>query len=262
MNRLFQPTALSILICFLAFIPLHAAQPVQTLPVGTLLPVELNDSLDSNKSKPGQKITAKLRQDISLPDGTTVKSGAELFGHIVSAVRGPGPSGARVVLEFDRIKMNKREYPITVSARAAASMMAIADARKPINSVAPDGSSTWDYNTRQVGGDVVFGRKDVRSGDGIVATSPEPGWVVGLPLGNAEAGCPPPDNKNLQSFWLFSTSACGVYGDEDEHMEISRKPADSANGVITITAPKHVLVRGGGGLLLTVLPQPATQSIQ
>lgn len=261
MNRLFQPAALSITVCLLVVIALHAAQPSQTLPVGTLLPVELNSNLDSNKSKPGEKITAKLRQDVSLPDGGTVKSGSEIFGHIVSVVRGAGPSGARVVFVFDRIRMNKKDYPITVGVRAVASMMAIADARKPINSVAPDGSSTWDYNTRQVGGDVVFGRKDVRSNDGVVGASPEPGWVVGLPLGNPEAGCAPPENKDLQSFWLFSTSACGVYGDEDEHMEISRKPADNANGQVTLTAPKHVLVRGGGGLLLTVLPQSATQTV-
>jgi hypothetical protein len=262
MTKLSRLAVLSITASLLTLIPLHAAQPVQTLPVGTLLPVMLNDNLDSNKSKPGQKITAKLKQNISLPDGTTVKAGSELFGHVVSVNRSSGATGARVVFVFDRIKMNGHEYPITVGARAVASMMAIADARKPINAVAMDASSPWDYNTRQVGGDVVFGRKDVRSNDGVVGMSPEPGWVVGLPLGNPEAGCPPPGNKDLQSFWLFSTSACGVYGDDNENMEISRKPADNKNGEITITAPKHVLLRDGGGLLLTVLPQAATQTVQ
>jgi hypothetical protein len=262
MTKLSRLAALSITVYLLALIPLHAAQPVQTLPLGTLLPVMLDDNLDSNKSKPGQKITAKLEQNVSLPDGTTVKKGSDLFGHIVSVARMGGASGARVVFVFDRIKMNGREYPITVGARAVASMMAISDASKPINSVAPDGSSPWDYNTRQVGGDVVFGRKDVRSEDGVVGMSPEPGWVVGLPRANPEAGCPPPDNKDLQAFWLFSTSACGVYGDDNENMEISRKPADNKDGDITLTAPRHVLVRGGGGLLLTVLPQAATQTVQ
>lgn len=255
-------TAVSITALLLAILPLHAAQPVQTLPVGTLLPVMLGDNLDSAKSKPGQKITAKLKQDVSLPDGTTVKEGAELFGHIVSVSRSSGGVGARVVLVFDQIKMNGREYPITTGARAAASMMAIYQARQPINAVAQDASSPWDYNTRQVGGDVVFGRRDVRSADGVVGMAPEPGWVVGLPRGNPDAGCPPPDNKDLQSFWLFSTNACGVYGDEDADMEISRKPDDNKNGQITLTAPRRVLLRNGGGLLLIVLPQPAVQSVQ
>ncbi len=262
MTKLCRLTALSITVCWLALIPLRAAQPVQKLPVGTLLPVMLNENLDSNKSKPGQKITAKLKQDVSLPDGTTAKAGSELFGQIVSVNRDSSPGGARVVFVFDRIKMNGREYPITVGARAVASMMAIAEARKPINSVAPDGSSTWDYNTRQIGGDIVFGRKDVRNDFGVVGMSPEPGWVVGVPLGNPEAGCAPPENKDLQSFWLFSTSACGVYGAEDDPLEISRKPDDNKDGQMTLLAPKRVLVRNGAGLLLSVMPQSAVQTVQ
>jgi hypothetical protein len=254
--------ALASLTVLLAFLSVHAAQPVQALPVGTFLPVMLNSNIDSDKSKPGQKLDAKLKQDLSLPDGTTVKSGTELFGHIISVNRSSGSSPARIVFVFDNIKMNGRLYPITTDLRAAASMMAIFQARQPINSVAMDASSSWDYNTRQVGGDVVFGRKDVRSGDGVVAMSPEPGAVVGIPRANEEAGCPAPDNKNLQSFWLFSTSACGVYGNDDAKMEVSRKPSDNNDGHITLIAPKRVELRNGGGLLLVVEPQPAAQTVQ
>jgi len=261
MTNLSKLVVLSLAAILLAMLPLHAAQPVQALPPGTLLPVMLNDTLDSNKSKPGQKINAKLKQDVILADGTTVKDGAELFGQVVSVSRSSGGVGARVVFVFDRIKMNGREYPISVGARAAASMMAIYQARQPMNSVAQDASSVWDYNTRQVGGDVVFGRNDVRSGDGVVGMAPQPGWVVGIPRANPGAGCPAPDNKNLQAFWLFSTSACGVYGDEDAAMEISRTPEDNDKGQITLTAPKHVLLRNGSGLLLTVLPQAAVQTV-
>ncbi len=257
--RLALPSITAIL---LALVPLRAAEPVQIFPLGTLLPLMLNDNLDSDKSKPEQKLTAKLKQDVTLPDGTTVKQGSEVFGHIVSVNGKNGTAPARVVFVFDRIRVDKRDYPITVGARAMASMMAIYEARQPINSVAMDGSSPWDYNTRQVGGDIVYGRKGVRSEAGVVGMSPEPGWVVGVPLGNPDAGCPPPENRGPQSFWLFSTSACGVYGDGDEDMQISRKPDDNKNGEITLTAPNRVLVRGGAGLLLTVLPQPAVQNVK
>jgi hypothetical protein len=242
-------------------IPLRAAQPVQSLPVGTLLPVMLNNTLDSDKSKPGEKISAKLKQDVSLPDGSVVKAGTEITGHIVTVKRGGNGLNGKVVLVFDHIRMNRKDYAVTTGLRALASMTEIFQARQPINSVAMDGSSTWDYNTRQIGGDIVFGRKDVRSNDGVVGMSPEPGWVVGVPRGNPEAGCPAPDNKNLQAFWLFSTSACGVYP-EEEDLQISRTPADNKDGEVTLTSSKRVLVRGGAGLLLTVLPQSAVQSVQ
>ncbi len=262
MIKLSLRIVLSSFVILLVLLPLHGAKPVQPLPIGTYLPVMLGSTLDSNKSKPGEKISAKLKQDVSLPDGGTVKAGTELLGHIVTVKRGAAGVNGQIVFVLDQIRLDGKEQPITTSVRALASMMAIFQARQPINSVAQDGSSVWDYNTRQVGGDVVFGRKDVRNDAGVVGMSPEPGWVVGVPLGNSEAGCAPPENKDLQSFWLFSTSACGVYGAEDDPLEISRKPDDNKDGHITLSAPKRVLVRSGAGLLLTVLPQSAVQTVQ
>lgn len=254
----FSSLVLSFAGILLALLPLRGAEPVQTLPIGTLLPVMLGSTLDSDKSKPGEKISAKLKQDVDAPDRGVVKAGTEITGHIVSAKRAGGGGNAQVVFVFDHIRINGKESPITTGARALASMMAVAEARQPINSVAMDSSSNWDYNTRQIGGDVVFGRKDVRSEQGVVGMSPEPGWVVGVPRGNPESGCAAPDNKDLQAFWLFSTNACGVYGDEDLH--VSQQPAQ--NGQITLSSPKRVLLRGGGGLLLTVQPQSAVQTVK
>lgn len=249
-------------VILLVLIPLHGAKPVQPLPIGTYLPVMLGTTLDSDKSKPGEKISAKLKQDVSLPDSGTVKAGTELLGHVVTVKRGGAGVNGQVVFTFDQIRLDGKYQPITTSLRALASMMAVFQARQPINSVAMDSSSPWDYNMRQVGGDIVFGRKDVRNDAGVVGMSPEPGWVVGVPLGNPEAGCAPPENKTLQSFWVFSTSACGVYGGEDDPMQISRKPEDNQDGHITLTDPKRVLVRSGSGLLLTVSPQSAVQTVQ
>src|SRR5215468_2227481 len=93
----FLRTVVSLTAIFLTLIPLRGAEPVQILPVGTFLPVMLNNTLDSDKSKPGEKLTARLKQDVSLQDGSTVKAGTELFGHVVSASRGSATGGSRVV---------------------------------------------------------------------------------------------------------------------------------------------------------------------
>jgi len=263
-----QPRSLFLFAAFAALailfpsLVLRAAQPTQVLPVGTFLPVMLNSTIDTDKSKAGEKLTAKLKQDISLSNGSTVKSGAELFGHVVSVARSNQGKPARIVLVFDGIKMNGKQYLLTTSLRAAATMMAIFQARQPINSVAMDAGSAWDYNTRQVGGDIVYARKDVRSESGSVGMSPEPGWVIAIPRANPDAGCPAGDSKEMQAFWLFSTSACGVYGDDDANMQISRTPDDTKDGHITLTAPKRVQLRNGSGLLLVVGAQPAVQNMQ
>lgn len=248
----------ALLILFATF-PLRAAQPVQALPPETLLPLVLNSTINSDKSKPGEKLSAKLKQDLPVDSGG-LKAGTEVFGHIVSIKRGGAGAPATVVLAFDRIKIGGQEYALTTNLRALASMSAVYQARLPINSVSPDGNSVWDYNTRQVGGDIVYGRKDVRSEAGIVALTPEPGWVIGLPRANPDAGCGPPEsNKRMQAFWVFSTTACGAYGDEE--LKIARHADDPKTGQITLTDPKKVLVRNGSGLLLMVMPQPATQSV-
>ena len=225
--------------------------------MGTLLPVMLNSGLNSDKSKPGQKITAKLKQDVPLPDHGVIKAGAEVSGRIVSVTRGSATAPAKLVFVADRLQAKGSDYPITTGLRALASMAAVFQARQPINGSSPDTVSVWEWNTRQIGGEIVFGgQRKVESLAGVVGTMVEPGWVVAVARPNLEAGCPASDNKDLQALWLFSTDACGVYGAEG--LQISREPADNSDGHITLTAPTRIEVRDGAGLLLIVQPQAAT----
>jgi hypothetical protein len=193
---------------------LYGAEPVvQQLPAGTLLPVILNSDINASKSKVGQKISARLKQDVPLGDNGRVKAGSEIIGHIVSVQGGSDGSSAKVVLTFDTLKADGRTYPLTTSLRALASMQAVYQARLPINGSTPDNLSVWDWTTRQVGGEIVFGgQKKVESTAGVVGTMVEPGWVIGIPRPNPEAGCGDPENKSIQAFWIFSTDACGAYG--------------------------------------------------
>src|SRR6185369_15840061 len=107
----FCSLALSLTAILLAFIPLRGAEPVQTLPVGTFLPVMLGSNLDSDKSKPGEKISAKLKQDVDSPDRGVVKVGTEITGHIVSVKRAGGGANAQVVFVFDHLRISGKEYP-------------------------------------------------------------------------------------------------------------------------------------------------------
>jgi hypothetical protein len=45
----------------------------QRIPPGTLLPVMLDNSFDSDKGKPGDAISAILRQDVPLHGGSKIK---------------------------------------------------------------------------------------------------------------------------------------------------------------------------------------------
>ena len=241
-----------------AGILLWATQLLAQLPPGTLLPVLLNDSLDSDKSKPGETISARLKQDVPLPDAGRIKAGANVLGHVVSAKRSKGNLPADVVVTFDGLRSEGREIPIVTNLRALASLQAVFDAGQPINGTSQVGSSVWDWTTRQVGGDLVFrGQQKVESRVGTVGTSPQPGWVLGVPRANPEAGCMDNDSSGVQAFWVFSTNACGVYGAKD--LQILRPSAGQLPGQITLVSSKRVQIRSGSGLLLSVAPTASGQ---
>src|ERR1700733_14544029 len=98
------------------------------IPAGTILPVRLNTSLNSRKVKPGQMITARVEQDVPLPNGSTIHAGAKLFGHVLDVKRG---NGASVSIRFDSVEISKRRMPITTNLRAIAAMMAVDEAQIP-----------------------------------------------------------------------------------------------------------------------------------
>src|SRR5215472_9253694 len=54
----------------------------QQVPSGTILPTMLDNTLDSSSTKPGQQISAKLRQDVPLPNGGKAKRNSKISGHI------------------------------------------------------------------------------------------------------------------------------------------------------------------------------------
>src|SRR5215831_6146045 len=83
----------------------------QQVPAGTILPAMLDDSLDSSRTKPGQQISAKLMQDVALPNGLKIKRNSKVSGHVV-AVSGGNP--AAITVQFDRVRAGKSSLPATI----------------------------------------------------------------------------------------------------------------------------------------------------
>jgi hypothetical protein len=208
----------------------------------------LDNTLDSSRTKPGELISAKLRQDVPLPNGQKIKRNSKLSGHIVAVSPESSSAQAMVTVQFDHIAVDKNSVPITVSLRALASMEAIAQAKMPVNPNSGYGTSSWDWNMLLIGGQAAFnGQRTVKSQDGkVVGKVVEPGAILGVPMANPERGCSgaPPDSSE-QAFWIFSTDACGVYGFKD--LNIAENTG--AKGQIVLQSPQKIVVRDGSGLL-------------
>lgn len=222
------------------------------IPAGTILPLQLDTSLNSAKSKPGQVVTARLMQDVPLPSGARIRAGSKAIGRVLDVVEARDGSGAKLSLQFDTLEVSKRRIPMTTNLRALASMMEIEDAQTP--KTGPDhGTPENAWTTVQIGGDVVYrGGGPVANGLQVVGT-PTANGVLVRTASKPGSKCRSDLGSNdlPQALWLFSADACGAYGFPD--LAIVHAGRSHPVGQITLASEKRNFdVRGGSGLLLRV----------
>jgi hypothetical protein len=247
-RRLKPSLVVSVLAALLAFSGGLLAQ--NAIPAGTILPVQMNTSLNSKKSKPGQVVTARVMQDVPLPSGTKIPAGSKVIGRVLNIVEAKNGNGAQLSLQFDTLEVSNHRIPITTNLRALASMMDIEEAQIP--KTGPDrGTSEYEWVTDQIGGDVVYGRAGrVTNGLQVVGTSTSNG-VLGQVSSKPGTKCGGDlvSNDFAQALWLFSTDACGTYGFPD--LTIVHAGRSNPVGQITLASERgNFDVRSGSGMLL------------
>jgi hypothetical protein len=230
-----------------------AAGSTFTVPAGTILPVRLNSTLSSAKSKSGQIISGRVMQDVPLSSGILIKKGSKVVGQIVEVTPPSSGKTARISLQFDKLLSGHHAIPITTNLRAIAGFMRINEAQTP--PIGPGESDVYQWlTTVQVGGDIVYGE------GGPVTSADDPNDIVGKAvdggvLSELRAGrtakCRGATDANdaPQALWVFSADACGTYG--LEHIRIIS--AGRSDGVIAFGSDNEKLkIPGGAGLLLRI----------
>jgi hypothetical protein len=225
----------------------------QQIPAGTVLPIMASKSLNSAKTRAGDRLAGKLMQDVVLPSGEKIRAGAKVEGTVVES--SPAPS-ARIVVRFDQLVAGDHQYAISVGLRALASMQEVFAAQLPWGTFDDYGTSSSDWNTVQVGGAAVYrGDGTVRSALEVVGHATDYGAVTAKLMPAPKQGCPSNSVETAaeQSLWVFSPWACGTYGFED--LSIGNTGSRSPSVTIDLTSAKAVNVRAGSGwLLVTVVP--------
>jgi hypothetical protein len=223
------------------------------IPSGTILPLRLNSTLNSKKSKPGEIITARLMQDVPLPSGAGLRTGSKAVGHITDVVEAQNGHGAKLSLQFDKLELSNRTIPLTTNLRAMASMMDVLDAQLPTNISDDPGTSENDWTTAQIGGDVVYrGTDQVTNGLGVVGEPTTNGVLVRIAAKpNTKCRGDLSGTDHPQALWFFSSDACGTYGFSDLRVEHAGR--SNPIGQISLASDSgNIEVRSGSGLLLRV----------
>jgi len=103
---------------------------------------------------------------------------------------------------------------------------------------------------RQVGGEIVRrGLGIIESGDGVVGRYDGEAW--GKLTSASEGDCTAADGNGIeQALWVFSTSACGLYGFEG--VKLVHDGRTDPVGQIILESGKNIHVGGGSGWFLLV----------
>lgn len=224
----------------------------QEIPPGTAFPVWLNSTLDSNKVQAGQAITGMVAQDVPLPSKAKIRAGSHVSGRVVKEGRRSDGS-LFIQIRFDRLEVNGRQIPISTSLRALASPHDVQEAQLPkYGSVRGDSAATW--TTTQIGGDDVYrGGGHVMHDDKVVGDPVKDG-VLSVLVAVPRPGCGTASGDRRLALWVFSSSACGVYG--FRHLDIPQAGDASPVGDIVLRSWKSVHVGTGSALLLITTEGP------
>jgi hypothetical protein len=219
------------------------------VPDGLVLPARLNSTLSSKNSKPGEVVTARIMQNVPLPDGGKIPAGATLEGRVISVDPASRENGGGITFRFDTLKVSQEKIPIAVHLRAIASFMDVNKAQLP-TTTSDRGGSPDSWTTIQIGGDVVYrGGGPVKNRAGNVGV-PVEGGVMSRLSANSARGCRDADERPM-ALWLFSSDACGTYDLPDLAVDHVAQPTET--GEIRLRSSKgNVNVRSGAGLLLRV----------
>jgi hypothetical protein len=221
------------------------------IPPGTILPIRVG-SLSSEKSKPGDPIRARIMQDVPLENGSRLRAGSTVLGHIVDVTSAASGKNAAVTLKFDTVVEGKTSIPVLTNLRSLASLLEVESAQTP--PIGPGESDVYDWlTTVQVGGEVVYGKGgEVYNGNRVVGRSTYNG-VLAEVTPNADARCRGPidGNDRPQAFWVFSSDACGDYGFPS--LTISHFGRSDPRGeIVLVSEHGPVKIRSGSGMLLRV----------
>jgi hypothetical protein len=221
------------------------------IPEGTILPLELNSSLRSNKGHAGQEIRARLMQDVPLPSGRKIHAGAKVIGHIISARPAVDGMMADLSLRFDTLAVGKRRVAITTDLRALATMMDVSEAQVPESGPDRGTPENW-WTTDQIGGEVVYRGGVVTNGSNTVGDSVLGSGVLVHVSSRPGMKCRGPGNDQLQALWVFSSDACGLY--DLPNLTLEHAGRSDPVGLIKLLSDKgNVKVPGDSGMLLRVI---------
>jgi hypothetical protein len=226
---------------------------------GSEMNATLSKPVDARNAKPGETVTATNDRDAKAPDGTPIKRGSKLVGHVTNArpldkSASAGAEGESMLsVVFDKaILKDGREVPLnaTIQAVSAAQSAAALDSNMGGTGMSGGGFGAGSVRgggglVRGAGGSVTGGLGAAGSlaggvGSGVSGTA---GGVAGGNLHSAGA------IGGVSSSGMLTSGSRGVFGIDG--LEFASSSFGSAQGSVITSSTRNVRLDGGTRMLLS-----------
>ena len=192
--------------------PKSSDQTSPRIPVGYILPVQLQDSFSVENARIGDVLQAKIAQEVPLPDLRKVKLGSIVRGSVSGVAPDEDEVGVRITFRLNQLIEDDETTSVMTNLRAIASYLAVRDAQTPLTGTDSGTRAGW-ATTVQIGGDIRYGDGSLvrnlqkqKVGEGVQ------GGVLVHIKANPNMGCRGSVGEDtVQALWVFSADACGVY---------------------------------------------------
>jgi len=222
----------------------------QALPQSTAIPVRFDHSVDAQKARVGDAVTARTIQVIDLPSGREIAKGTVLVGHVVAVqpfhfdqTPYAHQKPSLLSIHFDKLQTRDAAIPVNLAVRALANTNDSKDA------VYPHSTDDTDHvGMMTLIGGTTFSPLDKRieSSDGDAIGYNRKNGVFARLI----ASGPCDGTATEQSIAIFSPDACGVYGFAGDYLTDN---GQDGSGTFTLAVRGHsVKLYAGSTALLQV----------
>jgi hypothetical protein len=220
----------------------------------------LSKPVDARKAKPGDTVTATNDKDAKTADGTSIKRGSKLVGHVAKAqplnksASGSAAAESMLAVVFDKaILKDGREVPLNATIQAVSAAESGASFASDVGGAGMSTMGMGAGSARAAGGGLV-GHAGGAVGGGLSAAGGMPGRV-GSGVGGAVGGVAAATTHSagavggLSSSGALTSGSRGVFGIQG--LDIASSTAGSAEGSVITSSTRNVRLDSGTQMLLS-----------
>ena len=223
------------------------------------LSATLSKPIDAGKAKPGDSVTATSDSDAKTADGTPIKRGSKLVGHVTKArpldksASAGADAESMLSIVFDKaILRDGREVPLNATVQAIAAAQSAASLDSGMGGAGMPARGFGAGGARGGGGLLGGSRGAVGGGVGAVGgltgnvgsqVSGTAGGAAGATLHSAGAV------GGISSSGMLSSGSRGVFGAPG--LELDSSSTGGAQGSVITSSTRNVRLDGGSRMLLS-----------